>query len=169
MTFDDSVRILRRGPRPGADGALEHRLAGVTYSHHNEQRMDCCGRVRFHDAAPNVSGSEPIPYSEQWTGGGQRPGSEVGPTLLQELDGPASAFVILAHGPTGCGLYRVGRADGVGQGMAKSETEDQAARIARLLEGAHDSPKAVRMRDEAWNRRRMREIAAANRKFWGVS
>jgi hypothetical protein len=172
VTFDESVRILNRGPRPGFDGEVEFSQATVVYSAHDERRTQRePGRARFFDAAASrrfadeeltLMGGE----TTQVTQGGANPGGAVGARRIMRLDGAASAYIIVTSADGETWLCYAGKADGVGEGMAKSETEDQAARIARLLEGAHDSPKAVRMRDEAWSKQRLQAINRANAAFW---
>jgi hypothetical protein len=159
LTLDEAREVIRQHNAGGNPGYARWASAcAVVYETHMSKRhpraMLHTYPIRSLDEAPNISGSEPIPYSEQWTGGGRRPGSPSGARLVQRLPGDASAYFIQALGDGSCGVFYMGKSDNV---LDPGETTGDG----RLRD--------MRQRDASWNRSKMQEIVAANKKLWGLT
>jgi hypothetical protein len=190
MGFAEAVETLRRGPQSGLDGYVRHAVASVVYHAHTIRRPTrdrrltydlAPGRIgdqRAEGGPPNIRGIEPTPFSEQLTEGGLRPGAKVGGKLVAQFAGDnASAFIIVAHGDGTCGVYQVGKADGVmdpGSTTVRdyatrdvaAEVEANAAAIMRMLDRLPDHPSYMAKQDANWSRNTLAEINRRNREFY---
>jgi hypothetical protein len=163
MSLDTARQVIRQHNEGRKVDYADWVAAGaVVYQNHIKTR-DRRSRLTY-DAAPTFAQRverqrrmrdqvSAIPRSlvGNVTEGGDDPGSGSGPVRVLKLDGPASAYSILS-GPDGVWLVRSSDVDGV---------LDPGTVVG-------DRPNGIRVTDAMWNNTRLKNINAANKKFWGT-
>jgi hypothetical protein len=152
MSLEEARAVLKAGPKPGLENYIRHSTAVVIYGAHQMQARDP-KRTLIHDlgrpvlandaATNNREGGAEARSDYRVSFGYRRERNEMGAdpdptgsggTLVAELDGPASAYVIVAHANGKAGLYKLGNPTGAmnpgGTATGKKFTADAQARVA---------------------------------------